>query len=87
MYVVIQEEKTGCGIASVANTVGLSCSEVKVKANAIGIYVEDDMLYSDTVYVRNLLNEYGVKTSSVEVPFEKWRILEDTRLKVDMFFY
>ena len=80
MNVIIQEEKTGCGIASVANIVGLSYAEVKDKANSIGIFAEDDSLYSDTGYVRNLLNEYGVKTSSVETPFVQWDKLPDLAL-------
>jgi len=80
MDVIVQEEKTGCGIASVANIVGLPYSEVKTKANSIGIYAEDDTLYSDTAYVRNLLNEYGVETSSSEVPFEDWDKLPDLAL-------
>jgi len=71
MEVVIQEEKTGCGIASVANIVELSYSEVKEKANSIGIFATDDSLYSDTEYVRILLNQYDVKASSIEAPFEK----------------
>ena len=58
----------------------MSYSEVKAKANTIGIYAEDDTLYSDTVYVRNLLNECGVKTSGVEVPFEQWESLPDLAL-------
>ncbi len=80
MNVIIQEEKTGCGIASVANIIGRPYAEVKARANSIGIFVEDDTLYSDTEYVRNLLNEFGVKTSSVETPFEKWAKLPDLAL-------
>jgi len=34
MTVIIQEETTGCGIASVANIVDQSYAEVKAKANA-----------------------------------------------------
>ncbi|MDP2549288.1 hypothetical protein [Oceanobacter sp. 4_MG-2023] len=80
MGVIIQEEKTGCGIASVANIVGLPYTEVKAKANSIGIYADDDKLYSDTEYVRSLLNEYGVKTASVETPFESWGELPNLAL-------
>jgi len=80
MEVIIQEEKTGCGIASVANIVGLSYSEVKEKANSIGIYADDDTLFSDTRYVRNLLNEYGVKASSDETPFGDWEKLPNLAL-------
>jgi len=80
MAVVIQEEKTGCGIASVANIVGFSYSDVKEKANSIGIFADDETLYSDTGYVRTLLHQFGVKASSIEVPFEKWDKLPDLAL-------
>ena len=38
MDVITQEEKTGCGIASVANIVCLSYFTVKAKVNFIGKY-------------------------------------------------
>ena len=78
--IVIQEEVTGCGIASVANIVGLSYSDVKAKANSLGIYADDDSLYSDTEYVRKLLREYGVVASLVEHPFESWDSLPSMAL-------
>ena len=80
MNVIIQEEKTGCGIAAVANIVGLAYADVKAKANAMGIFAEDDTLYSDTAYVRDLLKEYGVKTSSTETLFTTWEALPDLAL-------
>ena len=72
MKVVIQEEKTGCGIASVANIVNRPYADVKAKANSIGIFAEDKTLYSDTEYVRKLLAEYNVETSSKELQFSSW---------------
>ena len=78
--VVIQEEKTGCGIASVANIVNLPYTDVKKKANSLGIFAEDKTLYSDTGYVRRLLNEYEVETSNKEVPFTSWDKLPDLAL-------
>ena len=80
MSVVIQEEQTGCGIASVANIVGLSYAEVKVKANKIGIFAEDELLYSDTNYVRALLKEYGFNTSENELLFSSWEDLPSLAL-------
>ena len=80
MNVVIQEEKTGCGIASVANIVNLPYTDVKKKANSLGIFAEDKALYSDTGYVRRLLNEYKVETSNKEVPFTSWDKLPDLAL-------
>ena len=80
MNVVIQEEKTGCGIASVANIVDLPYENVKNKANSIGIFAEDKGLYSDTGYVRRLLKEYNVETSNKECQFTSWDKLPDLAL-------
>ncbi|WP_432472994.1 hypothetical protein [Amphritea sp. HPY] len=80
MNVIIQQEETGCGIASVANIVGLSYAAVKARANAMGIFASDDSLYSDTGYVRRLLLEYGVQCSDSEIPFVSWQALPDTAL-------
>jgi len=78
--IIIQEEATGCGIASVANIIGRSYAEVKAKANLMEIYADDVTLYSDTEYVRRLLHEYGIKASSTETPFESWETLPDSAL-------
>ena len=80
MTVIIQEETTGCGIASVANIVEQSYAKVQAKANAIGIFASDNTLYSDTQYVRNLLREYDVQVSSNEIPFKSWEALPDVAL-------
>ncbi|NVK43506.1 MAG: hypothetical protein HWE39_19855 [Oceanospirillaceae bacterium] len=77
---VIQEEKTGCGIASVANILGKTYPEMKAVANAMGIYAEDKSLWSDTQYVREMLSNAGVETSSDEIPFESWGGLPDLAL-------
>ncbi len=77
---VIQEEPTGCGIASVANILGASYSAVKAMANAMGIYAEDKALWSDTQYVRRLLLHAGVETSEAEISFESWEKLPDMAL-------
>ncbi|WP_321492980.1 hypothetical protein [uncultured Desulfobacter sp.] len=72
MKPVVQEETTGCGIASVANILGKTYSEVKEIANAMGIYASDKSLWSDTQYVRRMLSASGFETSPDEVPFETW---------------
>lgn len=77
---VIQEETTGCGIASVANILGKTYSEMKAIANAMGIHAEDKSLWSDTHYVRKMLAYAGVETSSDEIPFESWSALPDLAL-------
>lgn len=80
MNVIIQEEKTGCGIASVANIVDIPYANVKNKANSIGIFAEDKNLYSDTGYVRGLLKEYNVEASNKEYQFTSWDKLPDLAL-------
>lgn len=77
---VIQEEVSGCGIASVANILGKSYSEMKSEANAMAIYADDEPLWSDTEYVRKMLSKFGVSTSQIETPFESWEKLPDLAL-------
>lgn len=77
---VIQEEISGCGIASAANILGKPYSEMKAIANAMGIHAEDESLWSDTQYVRRMLSSAGVKPSDGEVPFESWDALPDLAL-------
>lgn len=80
MNIVVQEEPYGCGIASVANIVGVSYADAKSKAVSMGISAEDDLLYSDTNYVRTLLKYYGFDTSLDETPFDSWDSLPDKSL-------
>ncbi len=77
---VVQEEATGCGIASVANILGKSYAEMKAIANAMGIHAEDKSLWSDTQHVRKMLSWAGVETSIDEIPFESWGGLPDLAL-------
>ena len=77
---VIQEETTGCGIASVANILGKTYSEMKAVANAMGIYATDKSLWSDTQYVREMLSSVSVETSPCEIPFKSWQGLPDLAL-------
>ena len=80
MNPVIQEETTGCGIAAVANILGRNYSSMKAIANSMGIYADDESLWSDTGYVRKLLARYGVETSESEIPFSSWSELPDLAL-------
>ncbi|MFV9474097.1 hypothetical protein ACM5Q9_06725 [Advenella sp. RU8] len=77
---VIQEETTGCGIASVANILGKTYAEMKAIADAMGISASDKALWSDTQYVRRMLSSAGVNTSSNEIPFESWDTLPELAL-------
>jgi len=80
MIPVIQEEKTGCGIASVATILGQSYDEVKKIASSLGISAADESLWSNTQYVRKILLEQGVNTSVKEHPFVSWNKLPDLAL-------
>ena len=77
---VVQEEKTGCGIASVANILGKSYQQMKVIASLMDIYAEDKSLWSDTEYVRRLLTNAGISISPKEMSFDSWDKLPDTAL-------
>ena len=77
---VIQEEATGCGIASVANILGKSYQQMKAIANSMGIYADDKSLWSDTEYVRKLLTNAGVSISPEETLFGSWDKIPDTAL-------
>ena len=77
---VIQEEISGCGIASVAVLAGLSYQEAKTVANSLGIFAEDSKLWSDTRYMRVLLKHFGILASEIELPFSFWETLPDLAL-------
>jgi len=66
---VVQEEATGCGIASVANILGKTYSEMKAIANAMDIRASDKPLWSDTQYVRRMLSHAGVEMPKDEILF------------------
>ncbi|MCU7837040.1 MAG: hypothetical protein KZQ83_17550 [gamma proteobacterium symbiont of Taylorina sp.] len=77
---IVQEDITGCGIASVANIVELPYKTVMDKANSLGIFVDDEALFSDTKYVRKVLREYNIQISITETPFKSWKSLPDLAL-------
>jgi hypothetical protein len=77
---VVQEECTGCGIASVANILGKTYPVMKAIASAMGIQASNKSLWSDTQYVRRMLSHAGVETSKDEIPFESWDALPDLAL-------
>ncbi|MDP3188982.1 hypothetical protein [Limnobacter sp.] len=77
---VIQEETSGCGIASVANILGKTYAEMKAIANGMDIYASDEALWSDTQYVRRMLACADIQTSKSEIPFLSWEALPDLAL-------
>jgi hypothetical protein len=80
MKPVVQEEITGCAIASAAAIAGMTYKEVKKIANSIGIYAEDPKLWSETTYIRNLLRKLGVNTADKESAFNGWETLPNVAL-------
>ena len=76
----IQQESSGCGIACTAMLAGKSYAEVKQKANQLGIFAKDEKLWSETGYVRRLLDEYEIKSSNEETPFTTWDALPNLAL-------
>lgn len=79
MKPVVQEEITGCAIASSAAISGVSYAEAKRVANSIGIYANDSALWSETRYIRKLLGEIGIEISE-ELPFDSWDLLLNAAL-------
>jgi len=77
---VVQLERTGCGIASVAALSGRSYPEMKSIAETLGIFAHDQLLWSETSYVRRLLDHVGLKADPGEVPFRSWESLPDLAL-------
>ncbi len=77
MKPVVQRERTGCGIASVAVLAGVSYRQAQGVANRLGIFAGDSRLWSETRHVRRLLKDYGVRPAHTEVPFTSWEALTD----------
>ena len=75
MKPIVQEEMTGCGIASVAALAGVSYKDVRLVANKLGIYAADVRLWSETQPVRRLLRHFGLRAVRGEKPFQLWDAL------------
>jgi len=80
MKPVIQLEPTGCGIASVAAIAGVSYSQAKSVASSLGIFADDQKLWSETAHVRKLLRHFGLRAAATETPFHSWDALPDRAL-------
>jgi len=80
MKPVIQEEPTGCAIASAAAVCGVSYKEAKKIANDMGIFADDSNLWSETNYIRKLLKKLGAEVGKEEQPFGNWLALPDIAL-------
>jgi hypothetical protein len=80
MEPAIQEEGTGCGIACVATLAGVSYRQAKQVANGLGIFAEDQRLWSETDYVRRLLRQYDIHAARTEARFTSWQTLSRVAL-------
>lgn len=80
MKPVVQLERTGCGIASVATLAGVSYVHAKCEANRLGIFAEDRRLWSDTQPVRNLMAHFQMRVADQETPFVSWDAVPDVAL-------
>ena len=80
MQPIIQQEKTGCAIASSAAIAGVSYTKAKQIANSLGITAKDSTLWSSTKPVRNILKKLGIKTGTSETPFKNWQSLPNCAL-------
>jgi ABC-type bacteriocin/lantibiotic exporter with double-glycine peptidase domain len=80
MKPVVQQERTGCGIASVATVAGVTYRRARRVANRLGIFAKDPQLWSDTSYVRRLLRQYHVRAARTEARFVSWQALPDLAL-------
>jgi ABC-type bacteriocin/lantibiotic exporter with double-glycine peptidase domain len=72
---VVQEDRTGCGIACAAMLAGVTYRHAKEVAARLGIQVTDSRLWSDTTFIRILLKHYGIETDPQEQPFCSWAFL------------
>lgn len=77
---VVQEDRTGCAIASVAAITRRSYPSVKKAAARLGISVDDPALWGDTQLMRALVASFGVVAGPKEEPFRSWAALPDLAL-------
>ena len=80
MKPVVQEERTGCGIAAAAVIAGVSYAQAKRVAASLGISAQDRRLWSETAHVRRVLASFGVEASRATRPFRAWSKLPDCAL-------
>lgn len=80
MKPVIQQDRTGCAIASIAALTGQNYATVKEAAAELGIAVADAKLWSDTKYIRRLLAHFRLSARKEEEDFVSWSSLPNCAL-------
>ena len=77
MKPVIQEERSGCAIASAAALAGVTYGETRKIANRMGIFAQDRALWSETNHICNLLAALNIQAGKNKTPFHSWDTLPD----------
>ena len=80
MNAVVQEERTGCAIASVAALAGIKYSAAKKAGALLGISAADPALWSSTTHMRQLLAHFRIRAGQNEESFIAWECLPDRAL-------
>ncbi len=80
MKAVIQQEISGCAIASAAALASISYASAKKTAKNLGITAIDPTLWSGSTHIRRLLRHYHINTDKHETPFTDWQSLPDRAL-------
>ena len=79
MKPVIQQDRTGCALASIAALTLQDYQTVKNAAAKLGVCVTDPKLWSDTRHVRRLLQHFDLSADRKE-KFTTWSALPDRAL-------
>ena len=79
MTPVVQRDRTGCALASVAALTRQSYAAVKREAASLGIAVTDPRLWGGTAYIRRLLRHFRVPAGA-QKNFTSWEALPDCAL-------
>ena len=80
MKPVIQQDITGCAVASAAVLSGISYATAKQVADTMGLTIDDPAWYSETGSMFRLLAKLGIKTGVESKPFSGWDSLPDCAL-------
>jgi len=64
----------------VATLAGVTYREARREANRLGIFATDSRLWSETDYVRRLLEHYGIRRARNEARFVSWQALPPVAL-------
>ena len=72
---VVQEDKTGCALATIATLSSQPYQDVKTRAAALGIHPEDKRIWSETTFVYQLAADQGFQLAPSPETFTDWEAL------------